>query len=228
MPKKAAVPASGNLALVRLTGIVDRIFAQQARIIDAEDFLARQRAIQRDLLETVLPEAMAAEGVDEFALPSGKKVTVKTQYEAHISQEHRDAAFKYLYDKGLDATLIKASLTVKFGLKEYSIFRSFHNMVRKMFPTMPIRVVWEGADGESDRDVAVALERLIRSALEGRGLTVTDSVPGPTLKKWVREQFEAGNDFPAELFGAVQIRRAVIPGLKAETDEVGELVPSDG
>jgi hypothetical protein len=66
--------------------------------------------------------------------------------------------------------------------------------------------------GRGEDDQASAFKAF--AAKEGFPADQTESVHSGTLKAFVRERVEAGDDFPMELFGAYVGQRAIIKGAK--------------
>ncbi len=62
--------------------------------------------------------------------------------------------------------------------------------------------------GRGEDELCARLVRLLRE--EGYPLDQSEKVEPMTLKAWVREQIERGNEFPQELFGAYIGQKAVI------------------
>ncbi len=62
--------------------------------------------------------------------------------------------------------------------------------------------------GRGEDELCARLVRLLRET--GYPLEQTEKVEPMTLKAWVREQVERGNEFPQELFGAYIGQKAVI------------------
>ena len=207
----------------RIVALVGEALNAQSAMQSAEQDFKAKKARFRDLLENIIPEALDAEEVDTVELPTGDVVTIKSVTRASITEERRELAYDYLRQVGLDG-MIKGQLIVQFGLKEYALFQSFKKMMERVFPDMPVKLTWEGPGDGSDQRVVQSLEALMRDAIgPDRKIIAKETVPGPTLTSWVRKQLDSGVDFPADLFGAVRVREAQIPGLKPVPEVAGEL-----
>lgn len=77
-----------------------------------------------------------------------------------------------------------------------------------------IKTYVTGVFGLGQYDAAHQYAKDLQVIMGEKNVTIKRSVPGPTLAKFVREKFDAGAEFPAELLGAVRLREAQLPGLK--------------
>ena len=210
-------------APARLIALVGEAMNAHIALQAAEAEFRAKREHFRHLTENVIPEYMEAEELEEAILPTGDVVGVKTVTRASITQEHREAAYEYLRANGHD-NMIKGQVIIQFGLKEYAHYKSFHAMMQRVFPELPIEVTWVGRPGESDRGVTQSLMELVRSAIgPERKIDTKETVPGATLVSFVKKQLDAGTEFPSDLFGAVRTRQAQIPGLKPVEDPTERL-----
>lgn len=216
MPKTPSVRTNPEQA--RLESAVHQLEAAYAAIDAATDALAKAKADVQDLEENVLPEIMANMEADTVLVAGHptEAIRLETSYHAHITQEHRDQAFTYLKATQREH-MIKNQFIIQFGLREVDAAKSFQRMVERMFPDKPVRVVWEGQE-EPDAFLA-SLQAVIDEAFSGHKLIVKQTVPGPTLKSWATMMLTAGKDWPADLFGAYQKRRAVLPWMKLKKDD---------
>lgn len=64
--------------------------------------------------------------------------------------------------------------------------------------------------GKGEAEVAEAVRQQLTEAMPERPVVLNDSIHSATLKALVKEQFEAGDPLPEELFGVFIINRAKI------------------
>ena len=69
------------------------------------------------LSEQVLPEAMQSANLMEFVTASGFKISVSPFYQAYISADNTEKAFKWLEENG-HGDLIKNQISISFGKSE--------------------------------------------------------------------------------------------------------------
>lgn len=66
-----------------------------------------------------------------------------------------------------------------------------------------------------------SVTQVLQEALPDVKIEVKETVPGSTLLSFIRTMLDAGADWPADLFGAVRVRQAVLPGVKNIRPEIG-------
>lgn len=98
-------------------GKVGKFLADNGIILSVPELEALLKSAKEDLAkirEYDLPNALDAVGLSEFKLLDGTLVSVKEDVFASISEENRDAAFKWLEDTDNDG-IIKNEFKLPFG-----------------------------------------------------------------------------------------------------------------
>ena len=72
---------------------------------------------RRKLSEDTLPNALLEQGLSEIKLTDGTTLSVENYYSARITDETRDAAFKWLQENEL-GDIIKNTVSASFGREE--------------------------------------------------------------------------------------------------------------
>jgi len=184
--------------------------ADMARVAQLEQELSNAKFALRDLLENVLPEAMATEDLNHFALDDGTTVTLDVTYHGGIRRKDEAEAHQWLQDHGF-SKLIKREVTVHFGMGELAAGQQLMALLQEHFPTEPATLVWSGPD---NTPVEALLRELVQRVLPERTVTVVDTVHPSSLKALIRKQIESGKEWPAELFGAFRRTEAQIVPLQ--------------
>ena len=145
------------------------------RIKDIEKELKEQKHKLREVQEDLLPAALQEYNMTGYTMDDGSEISVKPFYNASISKDNADDAFKWLTSNG-HASLIKNNISASFG---------------------------RGQDNEA---------KSLLSELHGRGLQTTSKtwVEPMTLKAFVKEQVEKGENLPYDLLGIFVGQRANI------------------
>lgn len=103
-----------------------------AQVVAAEDALKKAKENYAKLTEDVLPAILQDSGVKEIKLDDGWSVTVKPDIRAHIKEEDRDAAHKWLRENGF-GSLIKNTIAVTFGMGEDKKAAALYKELTKQF-----------------------------------------------------------------------------------------------
>lgn len=108
----ADVPDDKLEVLVRLTNRLDELSSE---IVDAKTALVDLESKKRRLEQQTIPELMTdVLGVTVIGLPDGRQVNIIPFVSAHITDEKKSEALKWLRDNGYDG-IIKKELTVTLG-----------------------------------------------------------------------------------------------------------------
>jgi hypothetical protein len=89
----------------------------QAEADQIEEQLKEKKKKIMTLSQTTLPEAMLAINLKSITHESGRKLSVKTFYQAKISDQNKAACFSWLTDSG-NESIIKTDVVAKFGKGE--------------------------------------------------------------------------------------------------------------
>jgi len=97
-----------------------------------EQLLKLKTGRLHELRMTIIPEAMAAVGLDEFKMPDGKSVKVETFVQGSIpkDEERRKEAFATLNSYGGEE-LIRTLVSLSFGKSEHNVALSLAADIRK-------------------------------------------------------------------------------------------------
>lgn len=129
--------------------------------------LEERQARLRDLVELKMPEILMEMNISEIKLTTGEKLVMKKFYAGHISEEHKEAAFKWLRENNFDS-LIKNEVKGTFGKGEDEKVQMVMDLLSQKFPGI---------------------------------FSAKSSVHPQTLKSFIKEQLEAGENIPQDLFG---------------------------
>ena len=99
------------------TQIAEKQISLQQEVISIEERLKAKKADLRLVSEQLLPEAMQSANLMEFVTASGFKISVSPFYQAYISADNTETAFKWLEDNG-HGDLIKNQISLSFGRSE--------------------------------------------------------------------------------------------------------------
>lgn len=99
-------------ALHKISAYAELAKALEESIEQLENSVKVQKEQLREVVERLLPEAMAEVGMAKFQLTDGSEINIKPFYSAKIDDENRDQAFDWLMDNGHDA-IIKQEFNVK-------------------------------------------------------------------------------------------------------------------
>lgn len=104
--------------LQRVVQLGELLVEQQLKLAAAEKTVSDIKATVIKLEREDLPTLMAEIGVNEIKLTSGKKITIKEDCDAKISDTNKPAAFKWLLEHGFGG-IIKVLVAVQFGKGEH-------------------------------------------------------------------------------------------------------------
>jgi len=103
--------------LKSITQIAEKQISLQQEVTSIEERLKAKKADLRLVSEQLLPEAMQSANLMEFVTASGFKISVSPFYQAYISADNSETAFKWLEDNG-HGDLIKNQISISFGKSE--------------------------------------------------------------------------------------------------------------
>lgn len=189
-----------------LNALATAAFEQQQKIDQLEQELKVEQEFLRTLLENDLPDAMQAEGFDKIKLPNGVTAVLETTYHGGISEKNQEQAHRWLIENGM-SRMIKTKMVIGFGMGALEAAIKFGNEIRKILPSQPIDISWEGATKTDEAKEAVLKTAALLLGPD-HGLQFSLTVHPNTLTAFIRKQFEKGTKFPSELFGAF-VRTAV-------------------
>lgn len=89
----------------------------------------------QDLQENLIPEAMAAAGVDSFTTVDGKEITVVDFIGTTITEATREAAHKWLEDNG-HGGMIKREISVLFNREQEEEANSLVGKLKDDYPAV--------------------------------------------------------------------------------------------
>lgn len=158
--------------LAQLSLLATKQLTIEEAILNTE---VRLDSLKKDLKlvsEVAIPDLMIQIGMSRFTLTNGAEVYVKPFYAGRIDDENREEASAWLNDNGHGA-LIKKTLAIDFGKADGVDWKK---VIAEIAATI-----------EEDIDVDIRLNQGVHHA---------------TLNAFIKEQVEAGNKFPLELFKA--------------------------
>ena len=171
-----------NEDLSTLTGMADAIIRQDEYTKKVEGELKEAKKKLLKMTDEDLPTMMTEANTIKFVMEDGSEVSIKPQYGASIRVDNRPTAYQWLRDKGF-GYLIKNQIIVSFGVDEDEIATEFMNFI------------------EGHLKVKYQKENLVSQV---------EKIEPMSLRTWVKERNENGEEFPMELFGAFIGQRAVI------------------
>ena len=169
-------------ALGTVAEIARAIRDKQDTISDLEEKLKAEKKSLLKLSDEDLPAILDELGLQSFKLDDGAEVTVKSTYGASIRVEDREAAYEWLREHEHD-DIIKNTVSVSFGRGEDEKAKQFKELVEAQ-----------------KSDVGYQLYTADQK---------TEIHPS-TLRAFIKERVETGEEFPMHLFGAWVGRRAEI------------------
>ena len=171
-----------NEDLSTLTGMADAIIRQDEYTKKVEGELKEAKKKLLKMTDEALPTMMTEANTIKFVMEDGSEVSIKPQYGASIRVDNRPTAYQWLRDNGF-GYLIKNQIIVSFGVDEDEIATEFMNFI------------------EGHLKVKYQKENLVSQV---------EKIEPMSLRTWVKERNENGEEFPMELFGAFIGQRAVI------------------
>ena len=168
--------------LSTLTGMADAIIRQDEYTKKVEGELKEAKKKLLKMTDEDLPTMMTEANTIKFVMEDGSEVSIKPQYGASIRVDNRPTAYQWLRDNGF-GYLIKNQIIVSFGVDEDEIATEFMNFI------------------EGHLKVKYQKENLVSQV---------EKIEPMSLRTWVKERNENGEEFPMELFGAFIGQRAVI------------------
>ena len=171
-----------NEDLSTLTGMADAIIRQDEYTKKVEGELKEAKKKLLKMTDEDLPTMMTEANTIKFVMEDGSEVSIKPQYGASIRVDNRPTAYQWLRDNGF-GYLIKNQIIVRFGVDEDEIATEFMNFI------------------EGHLKVKYQKENLVSQV---------EKIEPMSLRTWVKERNENGEEFPMELFGAFIGQRAVI------------------
>lgn len=120
MSKKKEAPAQNEQPtdLKRLVQLAELMVAKELEYAEKEKELAELRTVCLRLEREDIPMLMAEVGLSEIKLANGKKVTLKEEVDAKITEANKPKAFAWLLDHGYGG-IIKTLVAVQFGKGEH-------------------------------------------------------------------------------------------------------------
>lgn len=180
-----------NEDLSTLTGFAEAIIKQDAFVKELEEKLKEEKKRLLKMTDEDLPALMTEANSMEFTLLDGSKVTIKPQYGASIKVDNRPAAYEWLRKHGHD-DIIKNTISCQFGRGEDEMATQFKEAMESF--------TFERPDGKE-----VSVKDMVTQA---------EKIEPMSLRGFVKERVENGDEFPMELFGAYVGQRAVITKAK--------------
>ena len=171
-----------NEDLSTLTGMADAIIRQDEYTKKVEGELKEAKKKLLKMTDEDVPTMMTEANTIKFVMEDGSEVSIKPQYGASIRVDNRPTAYQWLRDNGF-GYLIKNQIIVSFGVDEDEIATEFMNFI------------------EGHLKVKYQKENLVSQV---------EKIEPMSLRTWVKERNENGEEFPMELFGAFIGQRAVI------------------
>tara|TARA_R100000808_G_scaffold24803_1_gene58432 strand:+ start:1826 stop:2428 length:603 start_codon:yes stop_codon:yes gene_type:complete len=169
-------------ALGSVAELARAIRNQEDTIRDLEEKLKTEKKLLLKLSDEDLPAILDELGLQSFKLEDGSEVTVKSTYGATIRVDDREQAYEWLRQNEYD-DIIKNTVSVQFGRGEDEKAKEFKELV-------------EAQKSDIGRQLYTADQK-------------TEIHP-QTLRAFIKERVEAGDEFPMQLFGAWVGRRASI------------------
>jgi hypothetical protein len=188
-----------DAAMQHLMTLATRQQDLENEVATLQETLAAKKQELKVLSENDLPEFLSEHDLaldQTYKLPDGRTVTFTKDLYVGIVQkdvEAKRAAFRWLIDNGHTA-IIKRTITVSFGMKEFERGQEFLARLRAMFPERRIQVSF-GPD-ESDKALAAKVQELVSAAFPGTTIDEDLTVHGSTLKSFLGKQLAAGTTLP--------------------------------
>ena len=110
MKDSQALPADDKLQ--KISAFAEIAAGLEEHIENTEAQLKQYKEQLREVVENLLPTAMAEVGMVKFTLKDGSEINVKPFYSAKIDDQNRDNAFDWLMQNGHEA-IIKQEFNVK-------------------------------------------------------------------------------------------------------------------
>lgn len=110
MKDSQALPADDQLQKISMLAEIAAALEESIEATEANLKASKEKL--RDVIENLLPNAMAEVGMVKFTLKDGSEINVKPFYSAKIDDANREAAFDWLMEHGHDA-IIKQEFNVK-------------------------------------------------------------------------------------------------------------------
>jgi hypothetical protein len=126
--KQDALPT--DQSLLSIAQLVAAYETSWAELLAADARVEYLETYIRTLVEKYIPDAMAAAGTAAFTMEGGTKLSVATQYSAHISKERQVAAHSWLRDNNHGA-LIKTDIKAGFGKGEDERAQQFRDLLNE-------------------------------------------------------------------------------------------------
>ena len=168
--------------LTSVASVAKAIRVREELILDLEQKLKDEKKALLKMTDEDLPTMMTEANTIKFVMEDGSEVSIKPQYGASIRVDNRPTAYQWLRDNGF-GYLIKNQIIVSFGVDEDEIATEFMNFI------------------EGHLKVKYQKENLVSQV---------EKIEPMSLRTWVKERNENGEEFPMELFGAFIGQRAVI------------------
>ena len=103
--------------LTNISQLSRKLTQMEDQIEHLESELKIRKDERRKLSEDTLPNALLEQGLSEIKLTDGTTLSVTNYYSARITDETRDAAFKWLQENEL-GDIIKNTVSASFGREE--------------------------------------------------------------------------------------------------------------
>ena len=178
----ASVENVDTKALGSVAELARAIRKKEDSISQLEEKLKSEKKLLLKLSDEDLPAILDELGLQSFKLDDGAEVTVKSTYGATIRVDDREQAYEWLREHAHD-DIIKNTVAVQFGRGEDEKAKAFKELV-------------EAQKSDIGRQLYTADQK-------------TEIHP-QTLRAFIKERVEAGDEFPMHLFGAWVGRRASI------------------
>lgn len=118
--------------LERVVAMAELMVAKEEEFAEAEKALAELKAVVLRLEREDLPMLMAEVGLRELTLTSGKKITLKEDVDAKITEANKPNAFAWLLEHGYGG-IIKTLVSVQFGKGEHDEAAKIQNALQAKY-----------------------------------------------------------------------------------------------
>jgi hypothetical protein len=168
----------------RLAVLATKQLALLEQIDKTEKYLENLKKGAKEVSEKQIPDLMTQIGMSKFTLTNGAQVQVKPYYSGKIDDENREEAFAWLKENNNDS-IIKKCLVLDFGKADGLDWES---IIEGLMQYAVENIYTRDEEGEIERvPIDISLEQGIHHA---------------TLNAFIKEQVEAGNPIPLEVFKA--------------------------
>lgn len=178
-------PNAADERLTELAKYVKKMLWWDQEIERINATLEHANNCRKQLSESMIPELAASLGIEGLTMDDGSKVKVEKFYTGSISAERSAEAFKWLREHGHDS-LIKNQISLEFS---------------------------KGQDEYVGKILALLNKNKVLNEI-GVAPAHKESVHYQTLKAFIKEQMEAGNDIPQETLGVFVGKKTTVKPAK--------------